>query len=225
MALGFNSDKVAQGEIDSGGLDSRGKMTEWDIGDDARAIFYGLFGKDYSRSTLEKKARAKQTADYNDRVSDLNTQLSQYRPGTTITRQDGETLADMRARGDLQVGLGKTIAESKITNPEVDFSGAQTVQDVYGLVGKDNKRQKDEKEKKEKTEQIRLEKRQDYKENRDRLDRLENRRSELELRRDNMTLEYARMARQDRLAAQDRRDKAIMTLMQGLGNLGAAFTI
>ena len=40
-----------------------------------------------------------------------------------------------------------------------------------------------------------------------------------------MTLEYARLERQDRQAAQDRKDKALMTLLQGLGNLGAAFTI
>ena len=38
-------------------------------------------------------------------------------------------------------------------------------------------------------------------------------------------LEYARLAQQDRQNAQDRKDKAIMMLMQGLGNLGTAFTI
>ena len=27
--LGFNTDRVVQGEIDSGGLDRRGKMSEW----------------------------------------------------------------------------------------------------------------------------------------------------------------------------------------------------
>lgn len=40
-----------------------------------------------------------------------------------------------------------------------------------------------------------------------------------------MQLEYSRLAQQDRQNAQDRRDKAIMMLMQGLGNLGSAFTI
>lgn len=40
-----------------------------------------------------------------------------------------------------------------------------------------------------------------------------------------MQLEYSRLAQQDRQNAQDRKDKAIMMLMQGLGNLGTAFTI
>ena len=65
----------------------------------------------------------------------------------------------------------------------------------------------------------------DSKENIARLDRLSQEKQNLELRRDNMNLEYARMERQDRMAAQDRRDKAIMMLLQGLGNLGTAFTI
>ena len=59
----------------------------------------------------------------------------------------------------------------------------------------------------------------------DRLDRLERERNNLAMRRDEMEYRYAAMARQDRLDAQNRRDKAIMALMQGLGNLGAAFTI
>ena len=40
-----------------------------------------------------------------------------------------------------------------------------------------------------------------------------------------MQLEYSRLAQQDRQNSRDRKDKAIMMLMQGLGNLGTAFTI
>ena len=40
-----------------------------------------------------------------------------------------------------------------------------------------------------------------------------------------MQLEYARLDQADRQRAQDRQDKALMTLLQGLGNLGAAFTL
>jgi hypothetical protein len=58
-----------------------------------------------------------------------------------------------------------------------------------------------------------------------RLERLENQRSEIELRRDNMNLEYARLSQADKYKAQDRKDKAVMMLLQGLGNLGAGFTI
>lgn len=40
-----------------------------------------------------------------------------------------------------------------------------------------------------------------------------------------MQLEYARLAQQDKQNAKDRKDKVIMMLLQGLGNLGTAFTI
>lgn len=40
-----------------------------------------------------------------------------------------------------------------------------------------------------------------------------------------MQLEYSRLAQADAARAQDRKDKAIMALLGGLGNLGAAFTI
>lgn len=40
-----------------------------------------------------------------------------------------------------------------------------------------------------------------------------------------MQLEYSRLAQADATRAQDRKDKAIMALLGGLGNLGAAFTI
>ena len=58
-----------------------------------------------------------------------------------------------------------------------------------------------------------------------RLERLDNKRSELELRRDNMNLEYARLAQADKYRREDKREKAILALIQGLGNLGAGFTI
>lgn len=40
-----------------------------------------------------------------------------------------------------------------------------------------------------------------------------------------MQLEYSRLAQADETRAQDRKDKAIMALLSGLGNLGAGFTI
>ena len=40
-----------------------------------------------------------------------------------------------------------------------------------------------------------------------------------------MQLEYSRLAQADKQRAQDRKDKALMMLLQGLGNLGTAFTI
>ena len=40
-----------------------------------------------------------------------------------------------------------------------------------------------------------------------------------------MQLEYARLDQRDRERRADRKDKAMMMLLQGLGNLGAGFTI
>ena len=47
----------------------------------------------------------------------------------------------------------------------------------------------------------------------------------LELRRDNMNLEYARLNQADVYRAQERKDQAIMMLMQGLTNMGIGFTV
>ena len=57
------------------------------------------------------------------------------------------------------------------------------------------------------------------------LERAENRKINAETRQMNMQLEYARLAQADKHRAQDKKDRALMALLQGLGNLGAAFTI
>ena len=52
---------------------------------------------------------------------------------------------------------------------------------------------------------------------------------ELQMNADNnkmqMQLEYSRLAQADKNAQADRKDKAMMMLLQGLGNLGSAFTV
>ena len=67
--------------------------------------------------------------------------------------------------------------------------------------------------------------REDRRDLRASLERAENRKINAENRQMNMQLEYARLAQADRHRAQDKKDKALMMLLQGLGNLGAAFTI
>ena len=69
------------------------------------------------------------------------------------------------------------------------------------------------------------ERRLDRKDARARLERLEERKMNMELRGDEMKFKYAQLAQQDRLARQDKKDRAMMALIQGLGNLGAAFTV
>ena len=67
--------------------------------------------------------------------------------------------------------------------------------------------------------------REDRRDARVRLEAAEARKDNLELRRDNMNLEYARLSQADANRAQDRKDKAIMALLGGLGNMAAGFTI
>ena len=67
--------------------------------------------------------------------------------------------------------------------------------------------------------------REDRKDARARLERLEERKMNMELRGDEMKFKYAQLAQQDRMARQDKKDRAMMALIQGLGNLGAAFTV
>lgn len=67
--------------------------------------------------------------------------------------------------------------------------------------------------------------REDRKDERARLDRLETQKMNMQLRGDEMKFKYAQLAQQDRNARQDKKDRAMMALIQGLGNLGAAFTI
>ena len=58
-----------------------------------------------------------------------------------------------------------------------------------------------------------------------RLDRLNERAMQADTNRMQLQLEYARLDQAERMRAQDKKDKALMTLLQGLGNLGAAFTL
>ena len=250
--FGFNTDKVAQGEITSGGLNSRGKMAEWDFGDDIRAGVYSLFGKDYSRENLERLAREKQTQQYNesDAISALNTTLTQVRPGTTITRKAGESLADMQARGKLQVGLGNAIGEARITNPDADLTGVTNIQQLREIVGNDNQRQKDATTKK--VENRENEERDRYWSERQSAHDLRvmqvqgqivNEKSQLaQQERQNLrehkadmrsldnqlagyNMENARMMQQEENRRQDKKEKAMMALIASLSNLGASFSI
>ncbi len=58
-----------------------------------------------------------------------------------------------------------------------------------------------------------------------RLDRNLQRQQTAENNKMQLQLEYARLAQSDRQRTADRKDKAIMALLSGLGNLGAGFTI
>jgi hypothetical protein len=58
-----------------------------------------------------------------------------------------------------------------------------------------------------------------------RLNRAQDMRMNAENNAMQMQLEYSRLSQADANRSQDRKDKAIMALLGGLGNLGAGFTI
>jgi len=57
------------------------------------------------------------------------------------------------------------------------------------------------------------------------LERAENRRLTAETNQMNLQLKYAQLAANDRYRREDKKEKALLALLNGLGNLGAAFTI
>jgi len=67
--------------------------------------------------------------------------------------------------------------------------------------------------------------REDRKDARQNLLLAQQKKDALELRRDNMNLDYARLNQADVFRAQDRRDQAFLALLGGLRNLGKAFTV
>lgn len=77
-------------------------------------------------------------------------------------------------------------------------------------------------------EDIRYQSNQDYIRSQDqnrRLDRNLDKQMNVENNMMQLQLEYARMSQSDRQRIADRKDQAIMALLSGLGNLGAAFTV
>ena len=80
----------------------------------------------------------------------------------------------------------------------------------------------------QKIEDLRYQSNQDYIRSQDenrRLDRNLDKQMNAENNKMQLQLEYARLAQSDRQRTADRKDKAIMALLGGLGNLGAGFTI
>ena len=166
----------------------------------------------------------------------------------------GQTEQEMKAQLALDEGKAKALQTVMANNPDFDFQSlapTATSGAIYGAGAKATKKAKEKardgereynrgllEETREynagllreanlradrKEEAMLL--REDRKDARARLERLEDRKMEMELRGDEMKFKYAQLAQQDRLARQDKKDRAMMALIQGLGNLGAAFTV
>ena len=241
--FGFNEEQVYRDEI--GELNNRRTDIKFDLGDQFRQAYGALIGKDYSREGLLKGAAKIKNQQLTDAYGG-RAQLAQQNLGpltASYTGVEGKTEKEIQASLLNDESRVKALQDVQASNPNLDISTLSPTANagaIYGASGKATKQATETKEKENrdriKAETRRQEKRaddryrsevlrEDRKDERARLERLENKRSEIELRRDNMNLEYARMERADRRDAQARKDKAIMTLISGLGNLGAAFTV
>ena len=203
-----------------------GKGRKKDLGDHLGDFFTGR-GAAIDRAVEQQYVDNLETT-YGTRIGELST------PNVTAPKIDKDTdarvlkqqlaVAEPKAQAykDMMTqaaGKGIVIDTTQLTTPDAG----------YAYIAKELERKEEAKRKLLQGERLdetrRQERRVDSKENIARLDRLSREKADLALRRDDMEYRYAAMARQDRLDAQNRRDKAIMALMQGLGNLGAAFTI
>lgn len=151
---------------------------------------------------------------------------------STYTGVKGKTIKQLEQELKTDSARATALQNEIATNPKFKpetLSPTATAGQILGSSSTAKQTAADTKEEEEKAERFAETKRQEYRQDRiaevARLDRLAQQKSELELRRDNIQFEYARLAQAEREKAQDRKDKALMMLIQGLGNLGTAFTI
>ena len=212
--FGLNAEQVYKDEV--GALNNRRNDIEFDLGDYARQAYGALFGKDYSKEGLLKGAAAVRNQQLTDAYGG-RAQAAAQNLGPLAASYQGPgnlTEAEIKAKIGNDELRGRTLVEQQANNPYLDTS--QLSQDssagqIAALSGRQLKAGK-EVDADKATAKLharedgltrRAELREDRKDERARLERLENRKAELGLRRDNMNLEYARMERQDRMAAQD----------------------
>lgn len=167
---------------------------------------------------------------------------------------EGKTTQEIESALAIDEARAKALQTVTANNPNFDptkLSALATAGEIYGAGAKATQQtQKDNRDEErgyqqnlldaanERTDKLlaaanertdRLQERQDIREERKderaRLERLETRRLTAEQNKMQMQFEYDRLAQTERLRSQDRKDKAIAMLFQGLGNLGSAFAV
>tara|TARA_Y100000389_G_scaffold200006_1_gene239575 strand:+ start:574 stop:1323 length:750 start_codon:yes stop_codon:yes gene_type:complete len=241
---GADVNSIVQREIDNKDLNSRrsgfaDRTGAWNWQDDFGAWMAGT-----NKAEILRLAKIKANQDLTDYYSPkagtnaglLGHLTPEYQGVTNKTKQE----LDQQIAADYQRGLQlqKTLGQGNITPG--DISKTASLGDIMsaGVQGsrdtEENKIKKERAFQKGLRDEIRLQQegllerqneREDRRDARARLESAEARKDNLELRRDNMNLEYARLNQADMNRVQDRRDQAIMALLGGLGNLGAAFTV
>ena len=181
------------------------------------------------------------TIDGKTTVAGLDKQLTNAKDIESLTtslrdiKGGAAKLAELEAGGALtpdrlRTGIVDLNQHNKDTDPDVIAARALTNQQIQSARNADSLAQQNQTFQQN---QLKWQQSQAAENDRNRWEDKREQRKEAALTREmnaqnnamQMQLEYSRLAQQDRQSAQDRKDKAIMMLMQGLGNLGTAFTI
>ena len=243
--------ELANGDLNNRGTGFADRSGSWNWQDSLGAWMAGT-NKEKVLAGAKKK-RDKQLEDaYGGRASTAAANLGPLQ--ASYQGASGQTEQEMKAQLALDEGKAKALQTVMANNPDFDIQSlapTATAGAIYGAGAKATKKAKesardDEREYarglveetreynagllreanlREDEKEKRLLIREERKDERARLERLETQKMNMQLRGDEMKFKYAQLAQQDKLARQDKKDRAMMALIQGLGNLGAAFTI
>lgn len=190
-------------------------------------------------AAIDKKVKElyKQNLDkaYGTDIERINTSVI---PGAGSGIQITDRTDPRKLKSQVSTALGKVNAAEQVlaSNPYADLSDL-TGKESVGTILQTGARQKSDYDKGEEeriynrgiSRQDSLLKwqamRDDAKDNRQDKRLAQDRRLTAETNQMQLQLEYARLAQSEKNRMQDRKDRAIMTLVSGLGNLGAAFAI
>jgi len=241
---GADVNSIVQREINNNDLNSRrtgfsDRTGAWNWQDDIGAWMAGT-NKDEILRLAKIKANEDLTEHYSAKAGTNAGLLGHLTPeyqgvgSKTVQELDQQLAADYQRGLQLQ----KTLGQGDITPGDISKTASLGEIMSAGVQGlRNTKKGQIESERiyqKGLRDEIRLQQegllerqneREDRRDARARLESAEARRDNLELRRDNMNLEYARLNQADVYRAQERKDQAIMMLVQGLTNIGVGFTV
>lgn len=227
--LGFDEEKVYKGEI--GDLNSRATDIDFNLGDRFRQVYGSLIGKDYSKEALLRGAARIRNQELDEEYGTKFRALDLGPLNSSYEGAKGKTEAELKAGYIKDTKRERAIQEGKATG-DLDPSSLAPDASYGDIIGATNKgtrkRQQTEKERLEDRDDLKLKMARDerrFERNENRKDRAQERLLAAENNAMNLQFKYAQLAQSERVRAQERKDRAIMTLINGLGNLGAAFAI
>ena len=232
--------ELANGDLNSRGTGFADRSGSWNWQDS-----FGAWMAGSSKEKVLEGARKKRDSQLADKYDPLNkaTAASLGPLTANYTGVSGKTESEIKAAQALDTGRATALQSAIANNPDFDPSSlapTATAGNIYGASGKATRSRTESKERiareriQAETERQegrqdgiteRMYEREDRKDARAALTRSQERTQDLELRRDNMNMNYATMARRDRMDAKDRKDKNIMMLMQGLAGIATGFTV